>query len=103
MTLTQPLLDSLRSRASALQLRDAASSVAANYRAATRARSHREFIAKLGIALEEADESHHWLEFIVACLWLPVEQAQSLTKEADELTRILNASIQTARRRGSDR
>jgi four helix bundle protein len=51
------------------QLAKAASSAAANYRAAQRARSRAEFISKLSIALEEFDESAFWLEFLPAHDW----------------------------------
>ena len=53
------------------QLFDAGTSVAANYRAACKARSHAEFIAKIGIVLEEADESAFWIELLVATSIVP--------------------------------
>jgi len=52
-------------RAIANQLVRSGTSVAANYRAACRARSRTEFVAKMGVVLEEADETHLWLELII--------------------------------------
>ena len=67
-------------------------SVGANYRAACRARSRAEFAAKIGVVIEEADETAFWLELIVASGLLPEARVQSLAKEADELTAILVAT-----------
>jgi four helix bundle protein len=83
-------------RSIAEQLVDSAGSTDSNYRAACRARSKKEFIAKLGVAIEEVDESLGWLEALQAArLADPVELAR-LIKEADELTRIFVASRKTA-------
>jgi four helix bundle protein len=71
------------------QLLRSATSVAANYRAACRARSQAEFIAKIGIALEEADESLFWIELLEESNTLPANRLAFLKKEADELTAIL--------------
>lgn len=62
--LIRELPNTLEGRRIGGQLFDAATSVAANYRAACKARSHAEFVAKIGIVLEEADESEFWLNFI---------------------------------------
>lgn len=78
------------------QLLRSATSVGANYRAATRARSDREFIAKLRIVLEEVDESCFWLEIIDEKKWHSVEQ---LLSEANELTAIVVKSIKTMNER----
>jgi len=64
------------------QLFDAGTSVAANYRAACKARSHAEFIAKIGIVLEEADESEFWLDFLVATSIVPEATVKSHRCEA---------------------
>jgi four helix bundle protein len=81
----------------AAQLTDAASSVASNYRAVCRARSRADFINKLGIVIEEADETALWLEILVeAGISNPVA-TRPLWQEADELTRILVRSRETAR------
>lgn len=79
------------------QLLRAATSVAANYRAACRARSRAEFIAKLGIVLEESDESLFWLELIVDSKLKPMARVETLMNEADQLTAIFTASLKTAK------
>jgi four helix bundle protein len=80
------------------QLLRSATSVAANYRAACRARSTAEFIAKMGIVEEEADESQGWIEMIADAGLLKKERVEELIKEAGELTAMTVASIKTARR-----
>jgi four helix bundle protein len=79
------------------QLIDSATSVAANYRAACRARSRAEFIAKLGIVLEEADESLFWLELMTETQLVTVPRVERLLKEANELTAIFVSSLKTAK------
>jgi four helix bundle protein len=79
------------------QLIDAATSVAANYRAACRARSRAEFIAKLGTVLEESDESLFWLELMVDANIVTKMRVERLLKEADELTAIFTRSVKTAK------
>src|SRR5436189_1224228 len=64
------------------QLGRSASAIAANYRAACRARSHNEFIAKIGIVEEEADESTFWLDIIPETKNSPREIVEPLLKEA---------------------
>ena len=85
-------------RAISNQLARSATSVAANYRAARRGRSKAEFLSKLQIALEEADESHFWLGLAVDGGYINAEKSQPLIREADELTAMLVASLKTARR-----
>ena len=72
-------------------------SVAANYRAACRARSNADFISKITIVEEECDETLFWLELIVEAELLNKEKVHSILKEADELTAIFTASGKTAR------
>jgi four helix bundle protein len=91
----------LGARAVSSQLARSATSVAANYRAARRGRSKAEFLSKLQIALEEADESHFWLGMAVDGGYVHVEKVQYLIREADELTAMLVASLKTARRGSS--
>jgi four helix bundle protein len=79
------------------QLVRSATSVAANYRSACRAKSRADFIAKMGIVEEEADESGLWLELITESGLLPPEKTSALHTEAGELTAIAVASIRTAR------
>jgi len=81
------------------QLSRSATSVASNYRIACRARSRREFISKLSIALEEADESAGWLEVIAATEPALVDAIKPLLKESREIVAMLSASRTTARER----
>jgi len=83
-------------RAISSQLIRAATAVGANYRSACRARSHAEFAAKLGIALEEADESLYWLELVRDGKILPESKLLRLLNEADELTAILACGRKSA-------
>ena len=78
------------------QLLRAGTSVGANYRAACRGRSVKEFTAKLGIVEEEADESAYWLEMIVDGDVMPESRVAALHTEAEELTKIMAASRKTA-------
>jgi four helix bundle protein len=82
------------------QLAKAASSAAANYRAAQRARSRAEFISKLSISLEEIDESAFWLEFLPDTRLVPSEEVEFLVQEANELAAIVVASRRTGRKNG---
>ena len=84
-------------RAIGNQLVRSGTSVGANYRAACRGRSKAEFIAKLGIVIEEADESGYWLELIIDGELLATHLVEPLLKESDELTAIMVASRNTAR------
>jgi four helix bundle protein len=83
-------------RAISNQLVRAATSVGANYRSACRARSRAEFAAKLGIAVEEADESLYWLELVRDGKLVPENKLSLLLKEADELTAILASGRKSA-------
>src|SRR5439155_416973 len=72
--------------------------VSSNHRSACRGRSRREFIAKLGVVLDEADESEFWLESLIECELAPdLLPVRSLLKEAGELRAIFFTSIRTAR------
>ena len=81
------------------QLLDSAGSTDSNYRAACRGRSRAEFIAKVGVSAEEADESKGWLEALFAVGYGEPQEAQALIREADELTAIFTSSQKTARER----
>jgi len=81
------------------QLLRSGTSVAANYRAVCRARSKAEFIARIGIVAEEADESAFWLELIEETKILNATQLQEISKEARELAAIFSASQKTAKGR----
>ena len=79
------------------QVLRSATSVGANYRAACRARSHKEFTARIGVVEEEADETLYWLELLVETELMPKARLGALIQEADELTAIFTASSSTAR------
>jgi four helix bundle protein len=79
------------------QLFKSGTSVAANYRAACRGRSRADFIAKLGIVEEEADETLFWLEVINEMGIGGKESTPSLMQECDEIIAIIVSSIKTAR------
>jgi len=79
------------------QLIRASASVAANYRAASRARSKREFIAKIGTVIEEADESLFWLEYLVATELMAEPGVKKLRSESNQLVAIFTTAQKTAR------
>jgi four helix bundle protein len=83
------------------QLLDSAGSADSNYRGACRGRSRREFIAKIAVAAEEADESKGWLLALSEAGIGNQVEAAGLIKEADELTAIFVASEKTAKRNQS--
>jgi four helix bundle protein len=82
----------------AKQLLRSATSVAANYRAACRARSIPEFRAKLGIVEEEGDESQFWMEMLVESGKVKPNLLANLLKESNEIVAMVVASIRTSRR-----
>src|SRR5260370_35182039 len=81
-----------KGRAVASQLVRSGMSVAANYRAASRGRSHADFISKIGIAAEEADETVLWLELIAEDKLFPEKKIVSLLKEPTEITATMPAT-----------
>ena len=95
------LADSLPAKPSgrtiAGQLARSGTSVAANYRAACRARSKPEFVSKLGIVEEEVDESALWMELVIEGGLKPAKVVETLLDEANQITRIVARSIVTAR------
>jgi len=74
-------------------------SVGANYRAACRARSDKEFVAKMNIVLEEADETLFWLEIINEKMWIAKSELEKIWKEGNELTAIFVSSLKTVNNR----
>ncbi|QDU18633.1 four helix bundle protein [Urbifossiella limnaea] len=102
MRLTAALPGTVQGRAVANQLMRSGTSVGANYRAACRARSRKEFVAKMGVVIEEADESAFWLELVIDGNLHKSELVQPLLAEANELLRIMSASRATAVRRSRD-
>jgi four helix bundle protein len=77
------------------QLGRSGTSVGANYRSACRARSTADFISKLGIVEEEADESAFWMELIIEEGMLPAGKVQALWDEANAITAIMVSSRKT--------
>jgi four helix bundle protein len=84
------------------QVLRSATSVAANYRSACRAKSRPDFISKMGTVEEEADESGLWLELIGESGLLPAQKLDELHRDASELTAIAVTSIRTARKRSAN-
>lgn len=93
----EALPTSISGRSIAGQIVRCGTSVAANYRAALRARSKAEFIAKLSIVHEEADETLFWLELAEEAKLVPPKKLAALKQEANELTAIFVTSLKTAK------
>ena len=103
MRLVDALPKSAKGRALASQLVRSGTSVAANYRASCRARSRAEFISKIGVVEEEADETALWLELIIDDKILPQKKITPLLNEANELVAIMAVSYISASRKNSTR
>lgn len=101
--LTKPLMQPPSSRHVAHQLFRAATAVAANYRAACLGRSRQEFVAKLGVVREEADEVVFWLEFARLSGLAGGPQTAGLLAEARELAAIVSAAYRTSKSRLADK
>ncbi|NOT49558.1 MAG: four helix bundle protein [Acidobacteria bacterium] len=80
------------------QLLRSGTSVGANYRAVCRARSHAEFVAKIGVVVEEADETVFWLELLIETEIITATKLGSLLEEANQLLAIMAVSQTTAKR-----
>jgi four helix bundle protein len=81
------------------QLLAAGTSVGANYRAATRARSPADFISKMGIVEEEADETIYWIELLVLSGLIHKSDMTNLLDAANQILAMTVSSIKTARRK----
>lgn len=79
------------------QLLRSGTSVAANYRAVQRARSKADFVSKMGIVVEEADETQFWLELLEQAAILKASHLEQIKKEITELLAIFTASYRTAK------
>jgi four helix bundle protein len=99
MKLVAALPDNAQGRVTGYQLMKAGGSVGSNYRAVCRARTRKDFINKLGVVIEEADESAFWLEVIGEGNVLDPTLIAPLLQEANELVAIFTASRITARRK----
>jgi four helix bundle protein len=82
------------------QLIRSGTSVGSNYRASCRARSRADFVSKIGIVEEEADESAFWIEMLIEAEILPAKRLADLLNEANEITAIATQSGRTARTNG---
>jgi four helix bundle protein len=96
MTLVDVLPNTVIGRVIANQIMRSATSVGANYRGACRARSRAEFISKIGVVEEEADETAFWLELIIDSKIRRIKQITPLLDEANELVAIMAASRKSA-------
>ena len=100
--LVEKLPNSISSRAIANQVVRSGMSVGANYRAVCRARSDREFIAKMTIVIEEADETLFWIEIIQEKKWTDYSELNLIWKEGNELTAIFVSTIKNVKARLND-
>jgi len=98
MKLVRSLPKDVPGKVLANQLMRSATSVGANYRSACRGRSKAEWRSKLGICLEEADESAYWLALIMEDGMLPNNRVEPLWKEADEICAIFYSALESTRR-----
>jgi four helix bundle protein len=97
LKLADALPRSVSGRTVANQIARSGCSVAANYRAALRGKSRADFINKITIVLEEADETGFWIELTERMDLLPPKRLQALLDEAEQLTKIFNATRTTSR------
>jgi four helix bundle protein len=95
--LVQTLPNTATARIIGNQLLRCGTSVGANYRASCRAKSQADFIAKMGIVEEEADESVYWMEVLVEAGILPITAVAELCDEGNQIVSIVVSSINTAR------
>ena len=99
LDLVEKLPNTISERAVSNQIVRSGTSVGANYRAVCRARSDREFIAKMSIVIEESDETLFWLEIILQKEWVNKSQVDDIWKEGNELTAIFVSSMKTIKDR----
>lgn len=99
INLVEKMPNTISTRVVLNQIVKSATSLGANYRAVCRARSDREFVAKMNIVLEEADETLFWLEIIIEKEWLNKSDVEPIWKEGNELTAIFVSSLKTINNR----
>jgi len=97
MKMVDFLPESRKSNVIANQILRSSTSICANYRAACRSKSRKDFINKLKIAEEETDETLYWLEIIEDAKLISPEKIVNLKKESEELLSIFVSSIKTAK------
>lgn len=100
--LVEKLPNSISCRAVSNQLVRSGTWVGANYRAVCRARSDREFIAKMAIVIEESDETLFWIEIIQEKKWADYSELNLIWKEGNELTAIFVSSVKKVKSRLND-
>ncbi len=93
--LAEALPKNITGKVIANQIIRCGTSVGANYRAVCRARSTADFINKLGVVIEEADETAYWIELVVEAKIMPEDRVAPLLKEANELTAIFTSAHKT--------
>jgi len=96
--LVQALPETSVGRVIGKQLLRSGTSIGANYRAACRARSNADMLAKLAIVEEEADETLYWLELLIEADIMPEAKLEALMTETDEIIAMTVASMKTLRR-----
>ena len=99
LDLAEKLPNSITVRVVINQIVKSGTSVGANYRAVCRARSDREFVAKMNIVLEEADETLFWLEIIDEKKWIDKSEIDFIWNEGNELTAIFVSTLKTINNR----
>ena len=97
VTLSRAMPKADEARVIGRQMLRAGTSVGANYRAVCRSRSKKEFVSKMNVVVEEADETAFWLELLVETGIVRESQMKPLLTEANELLAIFSASLSTAR------
>ena len=97
VTLSRALPDDSATSVMAKQLVRSGMSVGANYRASCRAKSRADFVSRMTTVEEEAGETKYWLELLVETSTVGPDSVAALLDEADQLVRIVVASIKTAR------
>jgi four helix bundle protein len=97
--LCRQLPETREGRLTGNQIFRSGTSVGSNYRSVCRARSKADFIAKIGLVLEETDETLYWLELLAETQILKNELLVPLIKEANELVAIFVASLNKAKKR----
>ena len=99
MRLAETLPNTRSGRTIANQIIRSGTSVGANYRAAKRAKSTKDFISKMGTVEEECDETMYWMEMAIAAQCIESQLVEDLLREANELLAIIVSSIKTAKGR----
>jgi four helix bundle protein len=84
------------------QILKSGTSVGANYRASCRSRSDKDFLARMGVVEEEADETMYWLELLMESGLMPEDRLMALHQEAETIVKMVARSIITVKERMND-